>query len=127
MQVWMAVARQRFSPTAPRMGLIQPHFQLPDPQHDPLVQLLALSRRTNELLEHVVALLQAPRQDEPLQQTLAPLTDTAGPCMAAMLQDLEVRRANHHTLSEEAHTVHAQFQNLSMLPRVLAAHTDAAC
>jgi hypothetical protein len=88
-----------------------PHFQLPDPQHDPMVQLLAQSRRTNELLEQVVALLQGPRQDGPPQQTPAPLTGTgAGPRMAAMLQDLQARRANRHTLSDEAHTVRMHYQ-----------------
>jgi hypothetical protein len=83
-----------------------PPFQRPDLQQDPLVQLLAESRRTNQLLEQVVALLQGPRQADPLQQTPAPLTGNgAGPRMAAMLQDLQARRANRQTLSEEAHSV----------------------
>jgi hypothetical protein len=39
-----------------------PPFQRPDPQQDPLVQLLAESRRTNDLLEQGLDLLQDPRQ-----------------------------------------------------------------
>jgi hypothetical protein len=93
-----------------------PPFQCPDPQQDPLVQLLAESRRTNELLEQVVALLQGPRQADPLQQTPAPLTGTgAGPRMAAMLQDLQARRAHRQTLSEEAHSVRMRSQPESKL------------
>jgi hypothetical protein len=93
-----------------------PHFQRPEPQHDPLVQLLAESRRTNQLLEQVVALLQGPWQADPLQQTPAPLTGTgAGPRMAAMLQDLQTRRAHRQTLSEEAHSVRMRSQPESKL------------
>jgi hypothetical protein len=90
-----------------------PPFQRPAPPQDPLVlvQLLAESRRTNQLLEQVVALLQGPQHADPLQQTPAPLTGTgAGPRMAAMLQDLQARRAHRQSLSGEAHSVRMRSQ-----------------